>query len=235
MTAAAPTPTTPTPLFGIDVWTDVVCPWCYVGEARLLEAIEAEGLTGRVTLRAHSFELDPTAPTGSTEDNVTGLARRKGIPVQKVQEMEAQIGDLSREVGREYVSPRPMGNTRGVHRVLQALQEARGAEVATEFFLELQRGHFTDTVNPFDEEVVVARAVAAGLAEADARAAWAGTSHDDAVEEDVREAVAMGARGVPFFLFDDRYTAPGALPTETFRQALRQIAAEAEERASTEA
>lgn len=226
MTAA---PFTPEPLITVDVWTDVVCPWCYVGEARLLEAIEAEGLTGQVALRAHSFELDPTAPAQSTGDNVTDLARRKGLPVEQVRQMEAQLGELSAEVGRAYVSPRPTGNTRGVHRVMQALQEARGAEVATEFFLELQRGHFTDTLNPFDEEVTVSRAVAAGLAEDVARAAWSSASHDDAVEADVREAVSMGARGVPFFLFNDTYTAPGALPAETFRQALRQIAAEAEE------
>ena len=110
---------------------------------------------------------------------------------------------------------------------MQAVGEARGIDAATEFFLQLQRGYFTGTVNPFETEVVIARAVESGLEESVARAAHAGDTHDAQVEQDVREAAAMGARGVPFFLFNDKYTAPGALPLESFRQALRQIADEA--------
>src|SRR5690606_12902904 len=102
-----------------------------------------------------------------------------------------------------------------------------GSEAATDFFMELQRGYFTGATNPFKAETVIARAVEAGLEESAAREAHAGTTHDDAVEAEVREAVSMGARGVPFFLFNDKYTAPGALPTDAFRQALRQIAEEA--------
>jgi len=215
------------PLITVDVWTDVVCPWCYIGESRLHDAIEAEGLTGQVAIRAHSFELDPTSPTGAVKDNVAHLVEAKGMPEEKVREMEAQIQHMAHEMGREYVTGRPMANTRGIHRVMQALAEARGAEAATDFFMELQRGYFTGATNPFEAETVIARAVEAGLEESAAREAHAGTTHDDAVEAEVREAVSMGARGVPFFLFNDKYTAPGALPTDAFRQALRQIAEEA--------
>jgi predicted DsbA family dithiol-disulfide isomerase len=74
---------------------------------------------------------------------------------------------------------------------------------------------------------VVSRAVEAGLEEQAARTALEGGSHDEAVEAEVRDAASKGARGVPFFLFNDKYTAPGALPTDAFRQALRQIADEA--------
>ncbi|MGO2559010.1 DsbA family oxidoreductase [Brachybacterium sp.] len=218
-----------TPLITIDVWTDVVCPWCYIGESRLHDAIEAEGLGDQVHLRAHSFELDPTSPTDSVKDNIAHLVEAKGMPEAKVREMEAQIQEMAREMGREYVTGRPMANTRGVHRVMQALGEARGIDAATTFFMELQRGYFTGTSNPFEAEAVIARAVEAGLDEQVARAAHAGETHDEQVESEVREAASMGARGVPFFLFNDKYTAPGALPTDAFRQALRQLADEAQD------
>ena len=223
---AAPSDPT-TPLITVDVWTDVVCPWCYIGESRLLDAIEAEGLTGQVHLRAHSFELDPTSPTDSVKDNVAHLVEAKGMDEAKVREMESQIQQMAQEMGREYVTGRPMANTRGVHRVMQAVGEAQGVDAATDFFLVLQRGYFTGTLDPFDAEVVIARAVEAGLEAWVARAAHNGDTHDAQVDEDVREAAALGARGVPFFLFNDKYTAPGALPAEAFRQALRQIAGEA--------
>ena len=223
---AAPSDST-APLITVDVWTDVVCPWCYIGESRLLDAIEAEGLTGQVHLRAHSFELDPTSPTDSVKDNVAHLVEAKGMDEAKVREMESQIQQMAQEMGREYVTGRPMANTRGVHRVMQAVGEAQGVDAATDFFLVLQRGYFTGTLDPFDAEVVIARAVEAGLEESVARAAHNGDTHDAQVDEDVREAAALGARGVPFFLFNDKYTAPGALPAGAFRQALRQIAEEA--------
>jgi predicted DsbA family dithiol-disulfide isomerase len=220
-------PGTPAPLITVDVWTDVVCPWCYIGDSRLHDAIAAEGLEDQVHLRAHSFELDPTAPTDTVRDNVDHLVQAKGLTVEKVREMESQIQDMAAELGRDYVTGRPLANTRGVHRVMQAISEAHGADAATDFFMDLQRGYFTGTSNPFDAPTVIARATAAGLQENAARAAYAGETHDDAVEAEVREAVQMGARGVPFFLFNDKYTAPGALPLDAFRQALRQIADEA--------
>lgn len=215
------------PLISIDVWTDVVCPWCYIGESRLHDAIAAEGLEDQVRIRAHSFELDPTSPTDSGHNNVDHLAETKGMPRDQVLEMEAQIQGMATELGREYVTERPMANTRGVHRVMQAISQARGTDAATEFFMQLQRGYFTGTLDPFDAEVVTSRAVEAGLDATTAQEAFTGASHDELVETEVREAAQMGARGVPFFVFNDKYSAPGALPLDSFRQALRQIAEEA--------
>lgn len=216
-----------TPLITVDVWTDVVCPWCYVGEARLHDAIAAEGLQDQVRVRAHSFELDPTAPAEAERSAIEAVAARKGIPVGKMREMESQIQAMAHELGREYRTDRPSATTRPVHRVLQALTEASGGEAATGFFLDLQRGYFTGALNPFEESVVIDRAVEAGLSPEVARDAYSGRTHDQAVDAEVRQAAAMGARGVPFFLFNDTYTAPGALPLDTFREALAQIAAEA--------
>ncbi|WP_341854240.1 DsbA family oxidoreductase [Brachybacterium sp. GPGPB12] len=210
MTTSQDAPTDAAPLITVDVWTDVVCPWCYIGESRLQDAIEAEGLTGQVHVRAHSFELDPTSPVGGSQDNIEHLARAKGMPAGQVREMEAQIKAMAEEIGREYTTERPMANTRGVHRVMQAVGAEHGTDAATAFFLDLRRGYFTGALNPFEADVVIAHAVSAGLEEQVAREALEGGAHDEAVEAEVREAASMGARGVPFFLFNDKYTAPGA-------------------------
>ena len=220
-------PATAEPLITVDVWTDVVCPWCYIGESRLQDAIEAEGLSGQVHIRAHSFELDPTSPTDSVRDNVSHLVASKGMDEEQVREMEAQIKGMAEEIGREYVTERPMASTRGVHRVMQAVAAGAGEDAGTEFFMQLQRGYFTGRSDPFDAETVVAGATAAGIGEDVARAALSGHSYDEQVEIDAQQAVQLGARGVPFFVFNEKYSAPGALPLEAFRQALVQIADEA--------
>lgn len=231
-TSSAPDPgTAGETLFTIDVWTDVVCPWCYIGEARLHDALAAEGLTDLVRVRARSFELDPSAPVGRRRSNIDHLVDAKGVPAEQVRQMETQIAQMAAELDRGFVVERPMSSTRAVHRVMQAVRTALGDETATAFFLSLQRDYFTGKADPFDAALVLDRAITAGLDEEAARDAHAGTGEvgaasEEAVAADIDEVAGMGGRGVPFFLFDDRWTAPGALPLETFRDALRQIAGE---------
>lgn len=213
----------------VDLWTDLVCPWCYLGEARLHDAIEAEGLTGRVHLRLHSFELDPTAPVGEGRSNIAHLVQAKGMPEADVRAMEAQIQQLAGELHRDYAPERPMANTRAVHRVMQAVHSSAGESPAGEqaaaaFFLGLQRDYFAGRVDPFDAEQVIARAVEAGLDQDTARSAWEGATGEEAVADDVALAQEIGVRGVPFFVFDETYSAPGAIPLDAFRQVLRSLA-----------
>lgn len=228
----------------VDLWTDLVCPWCYLGEARLHDAIEAEGLAGRVHLRLHSFELDPTAPVSEARSNIAHLVQAKGMAEDEVRAMEEQIQQLAGELGRDYALERPMASTRAVHRVMHAVRAAAaddtgGEQAAAAFFLGLQRAYFAGRVNPFDAEQVIARAVETGLAPEAARAAWEGTTNvgtasegtsgvgtasENAVADDVALAREIGVRGVPFFVFDETYSAPGAIPLDAFRQVLRSLA-----------
>lgn len=213
----------------VDLWTDLVCPWCYLGEARLHDAIEAEGLTGRVHLRLHSFELDPTAPVGEAHSNIAHLVQAKGMPEADVRAMETQIQQLAAELDRDYAMERPMAGTRAVHRVMQAVRaagttDASGDDAAAAFLLGLQRDYFAGRVDPFDAEQVIPRAGEAGLDQQTARAAWEGAAGEVAVAEDVALARELGVRGVPFFVFDETYSAPGAIPLDAFRQVLRSLA-----------
>ncbi|HIY65772.1 MAG TPA: DsbA family oxidoreductase [Candidatus Agrococcus pullicola] len=210
----------------IDLWTDVVCPWCYVGEGRLEEAIRAEELEDRVRIRVHSFELDSNAPVYSADakSNIEHLRAKFSKGEEDVRAMEQHIAGLASEIGREYAVERPVANTRAIHRVAQSLRE-RGA--TEEFFFALQRDYFTGAVNPFEDDAILDAAERAGLDRAAAREILRDPDrHDDDVDRDVTRAQAMGASGVPFTVFNNKYAAPGALPVDTYRQALRQLVAE---------
>lgn len=211
---------TGTDKIAIDLWTDVVCPWCYVGEGRLQEALEAEGLTDRFELRTHSFELDSSAPIDAgAATNVEHLEKKLGKSAEEVRQMESQIAALAEELGRDYATERPMANTRRIHRVMQALGD-RGRD----FFFELQRDYFTGTVNPFEDSAIVAEAVKHGMDRSDVEQVLADEdSFDHEVETDIMRAHAMGAQGVPFTVFDNRFSAPGALPVDVYRKVLRQL------------
>lgn len=207
----------------IDIWTDVVCPWCYVGEARLQEAIKAEGLEDRVQIQAHSFELDPSAPKmASAENNVAHLVKKLGRSEEQVREMEEQIKSLAAEVGMPYSVDRPMANTRAIHRLVQAASE-KGQ--GNELFRTLQGGYFSGELDVFDEDALVAEAAKVGVSEVDARAALDESSKlDEAVQVDIGRARQLGVTGVPFMLFNHKYAAPGALPLDAYRSALRTLA-----------
>lgn len=210
----------------IDVWTDLVCPWCYVGQARLDEAIAAEGVD--VDLRVHSFELDPSAPHAHADapSNLDHLVQAKGMPRDQVEAMEERIGQMAAEIDRPYVVERPMANTRALHRIVKVVEAHAGAPAAASFFSAVQGGYFAGTQDPFDRDAVIAQAVAAGAPEDAVRAAASGedTAAEAAVAADIRQARQLGAQGVPFMVFDNRMAAPGAMDIDTYRRALRQLA-----------
>lgn len=214
--ATAPDPIT------IDIWTDVVCPWCYVGEARLQEAIRAEGLEDVVQIQAHSFELDPSAPKmANAESNIDHLVKKLGRSEAEVRGMEEQIKDLAAEIDMPYETERPMANTRAIHRLVQAAA-AKGQ--GNELFRTLQGAYFAGELDVFNEDVLVAEAAKVGVSEDEARAALEESSElDEAVQTDIHRARQLGVTGVPFMLFDQKYAAPGALPLDAYRSALRTL------------
>lgn len=219
----------------IDVWTDLVCPWCYVGQGRLDQAIADEGVD--VDLIVHSFELDPTAPhahgggtapSRAAPSNIEHLVEAKGMPREQVAAMEEKIGGLAAEMDLPYVQERPMANTRTLHRVVQTVAARVDEAAAAALFNQVQGGYFAGTFDPFDTDALVQSAVQAGAPEDAVRAAVAvagqSAEADEAVEADIARARSLGAQGVPFMVFDNRLAAPGAMDVATYRRALRQLA-----------
>lgn len=203
----------------IEVWSDVVCPWCFIGKRRLEQALAQHPGGDLVKVRHRAFQLDPTAVTAG-RPTVEVLAEKYGIDVDQAVEMMSDVTDTAAEVGLHYrLAETLSGNTADAHRVLLWAQEhEQGAPLLEAMFaayFEQGRPIFTgDELGPLVADV--------GLDAEAAVAMLAGDDFLDAVAEDQVLAAQFGARGVPFFVFDRKVGVSGAQPVAVFLDALTQ-------------
>ncbi|MEU5806814.1 DsbA family oxidoreductase [Streptomyces sp. NPDC047718] len=205
----------------VEIWSDIACPWCYIGKARFAEGLAAFAHRDEVEVVFRSFELDPNSARGVTAPVVDMLAKKYGRTLDEARGMEEHVAETARAEGLEYrTEGRDHGNTFDIHRLLH-LAAAHGRQ---EELLDLVfRANFAEERSVFDPEVLVALGVAAGLAEAEVRAVLADDSAYAAqVRADEREAAELGANAVPFFVLDRRYGISGGQPAEVFTRALEQ-------------
>ncbi|WP_134767300.1 DsbA family oxidoreductase [Nocardioides sp. 1609] len=204
----------------IEIWSDVVCPWCYIGKRRLEEALAGFEHRDRVDVEWRSFQLDPSAPAGAdgpTERVAEMIGRKYGGGADAGQQMIAQVAGVAAEVGLDF-GRHAEGlhlNTRDAHRLLHAAGPLR-AELKEAFL----HAYFVEARNLADPAVLTEIATGVGVDADDVRAVLSSDRYDDEVEADVREAAGLGATGVPFFVVDRRYGVSGAQPVEVFTQLL---------------
>jgi predicted DsbA family dithiol-disulfide isomerase len=203
----------------VDIWSDVVCPWCYVGKARFEEALSGFPHRDEVEVVYHSFELDPAYPKDLHETALTMLSRKYGMPEQQAQAADARVAGLARAEGLGFDSKRPVGNTFDLHRVIH-LAGANG--VQRELLTALNQAYFAQARQVFDRDVMTEVAVAAGLDKDAVTEVLDGDAYADEVRQDEQQAREIGISGVPFFVFDMALGVSGAQPTETFTSALDQ-------------
>jgi predicted DsbA family dithiol-disulfide isomerase len=202
----------------VEVWSDIVCPWCYIGKRRLERALSA--FDGEVTVEYRSFQLDPSTPTGDPRPVGESLAARKGLSPAQIRGMFAHVTGIAADEGLSYDFDRARtANTLDAHRLLH-FAKAHGKQV--ELQERLMHGYFTEGADVGDQAVLAGLAAAAGLDEVAAKQALADGSYADDVQEDIATARAYGISGVPFFVFNGRIGVSGAQPLEVFEQALRQ-------------
>ena len=207
----------------LDIWSDIACPWCYIGLTRLEKALLRFGHADEMEVVLHSFQLDPTLPDAYPGTEAEYLAASKGIDLASVQKMTAQVGAAAATEGLSLdFDALVVANSRRAHRLLQhaasiAPDLARGLELA------LFEAHFRDGLSIGDPETLVGIANASGLDAAAARAALDSPELDEAVSADIARAAQLGIRGVPFFVLAGKYGISGAQPPEVFDQALRQV------------
>ncbi|WP_295107904.1 DsbA family oxidoreductase [uncultured Kocuria sp.] len=228
-------PDAPEPVL-LDLWADIVCPWCYVGRVALERAISEEGLEGRVHRTLHSFELDPDAPVAGPDGgaglptNTEYLREKVGLSPEQIAEGEDRQRALADSLGVPYVDVRPSGSTRSLHRFLQAVQATVGHGAAAAFFATLQDGYFSGTLDIFDPVVLAEQARAVGLPAGDAALLAAeptspvGEKAENVVSHDIATARQIGVRGVPYLVVDRQFAAPGAQDVAAYRQLLRRFA-----------
>ncbi|MGA4842748.1 DsbA family oxidoreductase [Streptomyces sp. G45] len=206
----------------VEIWSDIACPWCYVGKARFERALASFPHRDSVEVVHRSFELDPDRAKGDTTPVITMLTRKYGMSEAQAEAAEDGVGAQAGAEGLEYrTRGRDHGNTFDMHRLLH-FAKAEGRQ--DELIGLLYRANFAEEESVFDsDDRLVALAAEAGLDADAARAVLADpTAYADDVRADEREAAELGANGVPFFVLDRTYGVSGAQPAEVFEQALTQ-------------
>ena len=201
----------------VEIWSDVVCPWCYIGKRRFETA--AAQFDGEVEVTWRSFELDPHAPPVREHTATEHLAAKYGMSHEQAEASHAQMTELAAQEGLEYHFERARGgNSFDAHRLIH-LATANGLQ--DEAMERVMRGYFTEGLPIGDREALVALAAELGLD----GTALDSDAYADAVREDEQLAQRIGIHGVPFFVLDRRYGVSGAQPAEILVQALEKACA----------
>lgn len=204
----------------IDIWSDVVCPFCYLGKQRLQAALKQWPHAAEVELVWHSFELDPNSPRQLPGTLAAHIAEKYRISLAQSEASQQQIAAQFEAHGLDFNwrEAKP-GNTFDAHRIFHlALEHDLGDEVMA----TLMRGYFSEGAAIGEPSTVAALAVAAGLDAAQVSEVLETDAYADAVRADEAAAHQLGVTGVPFFVFDERLAVSGAQPVEVFAQALDQ-------------
>jgi predicted DsbA family dithiol-disulfide isomerase len=207
----------------VDVWSDVVCPWCYLGKRRLESALARFPHAEEVSVVWRAFELDPSAPRRRELAPAEHLARKYGMTPEQVAASWQRLTDLAAAEGLEYHLDRTQGgNTFDAHRLIQLgaerdLEKPGLQDRVKERFL---RGYFTESAAIGEPEVLEKLAVEAGLPQGEVADVLASDRFADAVREDELAARRYGINGVPFFVLGGRYGVSGAQSAELLLEAL---------------
>ena len=206
----------------IDVWSDIACPWCFVGKRRLEAALERFPQADQVEVVWRSFELDSSAPreVDTTQSHAERLAKKYGMSVAQAQSRTEQLKQTARAAGIEFDFDhiRP-GNTFDAHRLVH-LAEKLGLQGAMKERLLL--AYLSEGEAIGDPKVLQRLAVEAGLPAAEVERVLESDAFAAEVRGDELQARELGINGVPFFVFDERLAASGAQPVEVLLGALNQ-------------
>ncbi|HWA66915.1 MAG TPA: DsbA family oxidoreductase [Mycobacteriales bacterium] len=208
----------------IDIWSDVICPWCYLGRQHLHKALE--GFEGEVEVVHHSFELDPTSPRDESPLTIKRLATKYGMSEGQAVAAQQQMTARAAEAGLTFnLDGQRSGNTRNAHRLIH-LARQRGVQDA--MVERLYRAHFSEQRSIFDADSLAALAAEVDGMDPDEAVATLRTgAFEEQVVADERQAHELGVTGVPFFVIDRRYGLSGAQPPEVLAQVLERASADA--------
>ncbi|MFE3293595.1 DsbA family oxidoreductase [Rhodococcus sp. NPDC059234] len=206
----------------MEVWSDIACPWCYIGKRRFEDALASFEHRDRVEVVWRSYQLAPDTPVGARVGELEALVRQKGMPAEQVRQMFAHVASTAAADGLTMDFDTVIAaNTFDAHRLVH-LAGDRGHDVMAALF----RAHFSEGRVVDDRDELVAIAAEVGLDAEEVRAALAGDTAADRVRSDIAEARALGITGVPFFAANRAIGVSGAQPVEVFTQLLEQAYAQ---------
>ena len=207
----------------IEIWSDYVCPFCYIGKRRLEEALQSTQLAGQAEVQFKAFQLDPNTPEDSDQSMVAGLAKKYGVSLQEAERMVENVAEQAKTVGLHYSKEMKVSNSFNAHRLAKLAEQEGKAAVVTE---GLMKAHFIDAEAIGKKEVLIRIAEEAGIAGSRAEQAMETNEFAEDVRRDIAEAGQLGVQGVPFFVINRKYAISGAQPAAVFEEALRKVAQE---------
>ena len=208
----------------IEIWSDVMCPFCYIGKRKFEMALSQFSEKDNVQLVWKSFQLSPEMKTDPNTNIHQFLAKHKGFSLQEAKEVNEHVTQLAKEVGLEYNFDKSIvANSFNAHRFTHyAKQNGKQNEAEEKLF----KAYFTEGKNIDDYSTLILLGEEIGLDKTGLKSALENGMYADAVKADIQEAQQIGVRGVPFFVFDRKYAVSGAQNVQTFLQTLEQSVAE---------
>jgi len=204
----------------IEIWSDVVCPWCYIGKRRFETALAQSGHREQINVIWRSFELDPNAPRLQPGTIRELLSHKYHISLQEADEMIARVTSIAKRAGLEYrMDIARRGNTFDAHRLLHLAAEKQMGDLAIE---SVMHAYFSESLPVGDHAALAKLAPKFGISESEALAVLEGDKYSDAVRADESRAARFGISGVPYFVFGEKSGISGAQPIEVFAEALQQ-------------
>jgi predicted DsbA family dithiol-disulfide isomerase len=208
----------------VDIWSDVQCPWCYIGKRKFEAAVA--GFDGEVDIEYHSFELAPDTPVDFEGSPKAYLAERKGVSPDQVDEMLSRVTQIAAGVGLDYDYEHVhQTNTIKAHELLH-YAKSKGRQI--DMKERLLKAYFVDGRHVGRVEDLADLAAEIGLDRDEVVRVLGDNTYLAAVKADVAQAEAYGISGVPFFVFDERYGVSGAQDAATFANVLAQVQGERE-------
>lgn len=209
----------------IEIWSDYVCPFCYIGKRQVELAIEKTGYKGQVQVVYKSFLLDPTTPVHAEDSIYNALSRKYGMSLAEAKSMTKNIAERAKEVGLEYnFDEMKTANTKAAHRLAKLAYDEGKAEKYNERLLQ---AYFLEGEAIGLEKVLERLAIEVGLSKQRVQEVLKSDEYEEKVEKDIYEAQQLGIRGVPFFVVDNKFGISGAQPQSVFEQTIEKAASEA--------
>lgn len=205
----------------IEIWSDIMCPFCYIGK-RHLETALGQFPDQHFEIEWKSFQLDPTIVPQPGKNVYEYLAERKGMSVEESKQMHAGVVARAAEVGLDYrFDQAVISNSFDAHRLIQLAKTKGLGDLIEETFF---KAYFTDGKDLNDQNTLMGLCVGIGLNALDVKEVLDDKNQfANSVRNDISEAQQIGVRGVPFFVFDRKYAISGAQPIEHFEQTIREV------------
>lgn len=203
----------------VEIWADVVCPWCYIGKRRFEQALSQFGHSKDIEVEWRSYQLRPDSNPEPGKSIYKSLAEKKGWTLEYSKQVHEHVATIANEVGLTYNFDKVLvANTFDAHRLLQMARKKGVGENAEELMF---KAYFTDGKNIADHQTLIQLGTQLGLISDEISEMLAGTEYSEEVLHDAYEARQIGIQGVPFFLINEKYAISGAQQPEMFLNVLR--------------